>query len=54
MTTIIDPLMKVFFVFDIRYQKNLESANPKKVETKFSEKFPAGINGYALVLPNKI
>ena len=40
--------------FDIRYQKNFESAQPVKVELKFSENFPAGIYGYALVLTNKI
>ena len=36
--------------FDIRYQKNFESAQPIKVEIKFSDKIPAGIYGYALVL----
>ena len=42
-----------FYVFDIRYQKNLESAEPVKVEIKLSENIPAGIFGYALVLTNK-
>ena len=40
--------------FDIRYQKNFESAQPVKVEFKFSENIPAGIYGYALVLTNKL
>ena len=42
------------YVFDIRYQKNFESAQPIKVEYKFSENVPAGIYGYALVLTNKL
>ena len=42
------------YVFDIKYQKNLENAQPIKVEVKFSEKVPAGIYGYALVLTNKM
>ena len=40
------------YVFDIRYQKNFESAQPIKVEFKFV--VPAGIYGYALVLTNKL
>ena len=42
------------YVFDIRYQKNFENAQPVKVEFKFSENIPAGIYGYALVLTNKL
>ena len=42
------------YVFDIRFQKNLESAQPIKVEFEFSEKIPAGIYGYALVLTKKL
>ena len=42
------------YVFDIRYQKNFESAQPVKVEFKFSENIPAGIYGYALVLTNNL
>ena len=42
------------YVFDTRYQKNFESAQPIKVEFKFSETIPAGIYGYALVLTNKL
>ena len=40
--------------FDIRYQKNFESSQPKKVEYKFDGVIPAGIYGYALVLTNKL
>ena len=42
------------YAFDIRYQKTFENAQPIKVEFKFSENIPAGINGYALVLTNKL
>ena len=42
------------YVFDIGYQKNLESAQTIKVVFKFSENFPAGINGFALFLMNKL
>ena len=40
-------------VFDIRYQKNFENAQPIKVEFKFDQPVPAGIYDYALVLTNK-
>ena len=40
--------------FDIGYQKNCESAQPVKIEFKFSENIPAGIYGYALVLTNRL
>ena len=42
------------YVFDIRYQKNLESAQKINVEFKFSENVPAGTYGCALVLRNKL
>ena len=42
------------YVFDIRYQKNFESAQPVKVEFKFSQNIDAGIYGYPLVLTNKL
>ena len=42
------------YVFDIRYQKSLETAQPVNVEFKFSEDVPARIYGYALVLTNKL
>ena len=38
----------------MRYPKFLESAQPNIVECKFSANIPAGIYGYALVLPNKL
>ena len=38
----------------MRYQKTLKSAQPIKVEFKFSEKVPAGIYGYALVSTNRL
>ena len=43
-----------FYVFDISYQKNLESAQPIQVECIFSEHVYAGIHCYALVLTNKL
>ena len=42
------------YAFDIRYQKNIENAQPVKVEFKFSENIPAGIYGYGIVLTNRI
>ena len=42
------------YVFDIRYQKNLENSQPVKVEFKFSENIAAGIYGYALVLTTRL
>ena len=44
----------ILYDFDIRYQKNFESSQPIKVEIKFDGIIPAGINGYALVLTNKL
>ena len=41
-------------VFDIRYQKNFESAQAIKVEFKISALLPGGINGYALVSTNRL
>ena len=40
--------------FDIGHQTNLKSAQPIKVEHKFSENIPAVIYGYAFVLTNKL
>ena len=40
------------YAFDIRYQKNFETAQPVKVEFKFSENVPARI--YGLVLTNRL
>ena len=42
------------YAFDIRYQKNFESAQPINVEFKFDGVIPADIYGYALVLTNRI
>ena len=43
------------YIFDVRYQKNLEAAQSIKVEFRFSENIPENtINGYALVLKNKL
>ena len=47
-------LVKIYFFFDIRYQKSLESSQPNKIEIKFFENLPAGIYGFALVLTNKL
>ena len=42
------------YAFDLRYQKNFDNAQPVEVEFKFSENIPSGINGYALVLTNRL
>ena len=42
------------YVFDIRYQKNFTNSQPIKVEFKFDGVVPNDINGYALVLTNKL
>ena len=42
------------YAFDIRYQKNFESSQPIKVQFKFDGVVPAGIEGYALVLTNRL
>ena len=44
----------ILYVFDIRYQKHFESAQPIKVKFKFDGVIPAGIYGCASVLPNKL
>ena len=40
--------------FDIRYQKNFESAQPVKVVFNYSENIPAAVYVYALVLTNRL
>ena len=40
------------YVFDIRYQKNLKSAQLKTEESKKSKVIPAEIYGYPLVITN--
>ena len=42
------------YVFDIRYQKKFTNSQPIKVEFKFDGVVPNDINGYALVLTNKL
>ena len=42
------------YVFDIRYQKLFTASQPIKVEFKFDGVVPDDINGYALVLTNKL
>ena len=42
------------YVFDLRYQKNFESAQPIKLELKYDGVVSAGINDYALVLTNRL
>ena len=42
------------YVFDLRYQKDFESAQPIIVEFIFDGVVPNDINGYALVLTNKL
>ena len=40
--------------FDIRYQKNFTNSQPIKVEFKFDGLVLSNVNGYALVLTNKL
>ena len=42
------------YVFDIRYQKNFTNSQPIKVEFKIEGVVLNDINGYALVLINKL
>ena len=42
------------YVFEIRYQKDFTAAHPTKKEFKISEVIPAGANGFALKLKNKL
>ena len=42
------------YVFDTRYQKNYTASQPIKVEFKFDKVVPNNVNGYALVLTNKL
>ena len=42
------------YVFDVRYQKNYTASQPIKVEFKFDGLVPINVNGYALVLTNKL
>ena len=42
------------YVFDIRYQKNYNASQPIKVKFKFDGVVPNDVNGYTLVLTNKL
>ena len=42
------------YVFDIRYQKNFRNSQPNKGEFIFNGIVPNDVNGYALVLTNKL
>ena len=42
------------YVFDLPYQKNYTAFQPTKVEFKFDGLNPKNVNGYALVLTNKL
>ena len=44
----------ILYVFDIRYQKNFTISQPIKVEFKFEGVVPNDINGFTLVLTNKL
>ena len=49
-----DTVDYILYVFDIRYQKTLEPAQPIKIEFIDSEDVSVGILGFALVLTNKL
>ena len=42
------------YVFDLRYQRNLEPAQPYKAELKFSANIPVAVYGYVSVSTNKL
>ena len=42
------------YVFDMRHQKHFTNSQPIKLEFKFDGVVPKNINGYALVLTNKL
>ena len=50
----VDDIGYNLYSFDIRYQENFESSQPRKVEFKFDGVVPVGIYGYALVLTNRL
>ena len=52
--SIINEICYIINSFDIRYQKNFESAQPIKVEFELDGVVPDGIYGYALVLTNRL
>ena len=50
----VDDVGCILYDFDIRYQKNFTNSQPNKVELKLDGVSPNDINGYALVLTNKL
>ena len=42
------------YVFDVRDQQKFTASKPKKKEFKFDGVVPSDVNGYALVLTNKL
>ena len=49
-----DAVCYILYVFDIRYQQSFTSSQPNKVKFIFDGVVPNDINGYALVLTNKL
>ena len=49
-----DDVGYILYVFDIRYQQNVTASKPIKVKFEFEKVVPNDINGYALVLSNKL
>ena len=47
-------MLVINYVFDIRYQEKFTASQPIKVEAKFDGVVPNEINGYAIVLTNKL
>ena len=47
-------LLDIIYVCDIRYQQKFTASQPVRVEFKFDVVAPNDINGYALVLTNKL
>ena len=47
-------MLVIIYTFSIRYQKNYTASQPIKVEFKFNAVVPNDVNGYALVLTNKL
>ena len=47
-------LVIIYTFLDIRYQKNYSATQPIKKEFKFDGVVPNIVNGYALVLTNKL
>ena len=49
-----DDIGYTLYVFEIRYQQNFTASQPIKLEFIFNKFVPNDINGYALVLTNKL